>query len=398
MQPRGKHQERPRSLVVDDEAYVRGMLATLLDERYQCDTAASTEQALEQFAQGDYQLVLSDIMMPGRTGLELLSEITSQKTDTVVVMISGMQKVESAIEALRRGAFDYITKPFALEEVEMTVERALKHQALIVANQRYEQQLEELVETRTGQLRQMNASVNAMFEDLYLNYRATLRSLASALETRDAETRGHSQRVVAYCLRLGQELGLSDREMMALEHGALLHDIGKIGTPDAILLKPSSLSPEEWLVMRRHVDHGGEILRGIEFLRDATPVVLQHHEKWDGAGYPAGLKGEQICITARIFAVADAVDAITSDRPYREGKSFEVAAQELQKCAGTHFDPRVVAAFMTVPLEEWRRIRENATVAGQQLDDSQRRGIRSLILAHKTGRLELPMELAHVMP
>lgn len=393
-----KNRERPRILVVDDEAYVRGMLATLLEERYQCDTAADTEQALARLSQHNYQLVLSDIMMPGRNGLELLSEITARKMDTLVVMISGMQKVESAIEALRRGAFDYMTKPFALEEVEMTVERALKHQELIVANQRYEKHLEELVETRTSQLRQMNASINGMFEDLYLNYRATLQSLASALEARDAETRGHSQRVVAYCLRLGEELGLSDREMMALEHGALLHDIGKIGTPDAILLKPGSLSPEEWLVMRRHVDHGGEILRGIEFLRDATPVVLQHHEKWDGSGYPVGLRGEQICINARIFAVADAMDAITSDRPYREARSFEVTAQELQKCAGAHFDPRIVAAFMSVPLEEWRQIRESSTAVGQHLDDSQRRGIRSLILAHKTGRLELPIELAHATP
>jgi len=398
MQPSVKTPERPRILVVDDEAYVRGMLATLLDEQYQCETAESAEQALEQLTARDYQLVLSDITMPGRNGLELLSEIAMKKPDTAVVMISGTQSIENAVEALRRGAFDYITKPFALEEVEMTVERALKHQALIVANQRYEQHLEEMIETRTEQLRQMNASVNAMFEDLYLNYRATLRALASALEARDAETRGHSQRVVSYCLRLGEELGLNDREMMALEHGALLHDIGKIGTPDAILLKPAGLSPEEWLVMRRHVEHGSEILRGIEFLHDATPVVLQHHEKWDGSGYPASLRGEQICITARIFAVADALDAITSDRPYRAARPFELAAQELQNCAGTHFDPRVVAAFMIIPLEEWRAIRENATRAGHTLDDSQRRGIRSLILAHKTGRLELPMELAYAMP
>jgi putative nucleotidyltransferase with HDIG domain len=236
-----------------------------------------------------------------------------------------------------------------------------------------------------------------MFEDLYLNYRATLRSLASALEARDAETRGHSRRVVAYCLRLGRELGLSDREMVALEHGALLHDIGKIGTPDAILLKPTSLSPEEWLVMRRHIDQGVEILRGIEFLREATSVVAQHHEKWDGSGYPVGLRGEQICLNARIFAVADAMDAITSDRPYRAGQSFEVASQELIACVGTHFDPQVVAAFLAVSLDEWRRIRNEATVGGD-FGDTQRRGIRSLILAHKAGRLELPTEVSCAMP
>ena len=387
-------QETSRILVVDDEPYLRGMLAALIEEHCQCDTAASAEEALKLLDQHDYNLVLSDIVMPGRGGLELLSEITTTKPNVVVVMISGTQAMENAIESLRRGAFDYVTKPFALEEVEMTITRALKHQALLEANHRYEQHLEELVEMRASQLRQMNASINAMFEDLYLNYRATLRALATALEARDAETRGHSQRVVAYCLRLGREMGLNDRELVALEHGALLHDIGKIGIPDAILLKPGALSTEEWMVMRRHIEHGGEILQGIEFLRDATPVVLQHHEKWDGSGYPNGLRGEQISINARIFALADAFDAITSDRPYRAGRSFEVAARELRNCAGLHFDPKVVAAFLAVPLDEWQRIRDHAVATRSHLDDTQRRGVRSLILAHKTGRLELPAELA----
>jgi len=380
-------------LIVDDEPYVRGMLSTLLDGRHRCDTAPGAEEALRFLDQCDYQLVLTDIAMPGRNGLELLSEIIATKPMAVVIVISGSQNIEHAIEALRRGAFDYVTKPFALEEVEMAVERALKHQALLEANRRYEQHLEELVETRASQFRQMNATVNAMFEDLYLNYRATLRALASALEARDAETEGHSKRVVAYCLKLGQHMALSDREMVALEHGALLHDIGKIGTPDAILLKAGALSPEEWQVMRRHIPQGAEILRGIEFLKDATPVVTQHHEKWDGSGYPWGLKGEEIALNARIFAVADALDAITSDRPYRAARSFEVAAAELENCAGTHFDPQVVAAFLSVPLDEWRQLRESVLTDQGGLGEVQRRGVRSLILSHKTGRLELPTEL-----
>jgi len=392
MQPVSAPVGQSKILVVDDEPYVRGMLAELLDERYCCDTAEGTESALDLLDQRDYQLVLSDIAMPGRSGLELLSAVTATRPAAVVVMMSGLRTIENAIEAMRRGAFDYITKPFALEKVEMIVERALKHQALIEANRRYEQQLEELVETRTGQLRQMNATVNKMFEDLYLNYRATLEALASALEARDAETQGHSRRVVAYCLQLGQALGLGDREMVSLEHGALLHDIGKIGTPDAILLKPGALSPEEWQIMRRHVDHGVEILRGIEFLQDATPIVMQHHEKWDGTGYPLGLKGAQIALSARIFAVADAIDAITSHRPYRAGRSFEAAAEEIQNCAGTHFDVQVVGAFLAVPLDEWRQLRQSVTTGSSYLGEVQRRGIRSLILAHKTGRLELPVE------
>jgi response regulator RpfG family c-di-GMP phosphodiesterase len=390
MQPSLAPHTRPSVLVVDDESYVRDMLASLLEERYQCDTASDVEQAITLLGKRGYQLVLSDINMPGRSGLELLSEVTARNPNAVVVMISGSQNIESVVGALRRGAFDYIIKPFTLEAVELTVERALKHQALLEANRRHEQHLEELVEEKTSQLRQMNASVNAMFEDLYLNYRATLSALASALEKRDAETRGHSQRVVAYCLRLGQQLGLSGRELVALEHGALLHDIGKIGVPDAILLKPGALSPAEWQVMRLHIEHGADILHGIEFLRDATLVVTQHHEKWDGSGYPLGLKGEQIALNARIFAVADAVDAITSDRPYRAARSFVAATAELLSCSGTHFDPRVVAAFLAVPLDEWQEIRDTALASGLRLDDIQRRGVRSLILSHKTGRLELP--------
>jgi len=380
---------RQHILVVDDEPFLCRTLSRLLGGRYQCDTAPGAEVALDLLRQRDYQLVVSDITMPGRNGLELLSEITAAQPSAAVVMISGLGTIESAIEAMRRGAFDYITKPFAPEQVEMAVERALKHQALVAANRQYEQNLEALVRARTEQLRQMNATVNAMFEDLYTNYRATLRALAAALEMRDVETRGHSERVVAYCLRLGQQLNLSDRAMVALEHGALLHDIGKIGTPDAILLKPGPLSPEEWQVMRRHIDHGVEILRGIDFLQEAIPVVTEHHEKWDGSGYPLGLKGEQISLGARIFAVADAVDAVTSARPYRAGRPFEAAVEELAAGVGAHFDPQVVAAFLAVPLDEWRQLRESVITNGH-LEDVQQRGVRSLILSHKTGRLEFP--------
>jgi putative nucleotidyltransferase with HDIG domain len=382
-----------RILIVDDEPLVRSALLALFDGRYQCEAVTDAEEALAELRERDYHLVMTDIMMPGRSGLELLSELRAQKPELVVVMISGSQTLQSAIEALRRGAFDYITKPFTFEEVELAVERALKHQALLEANQRYERHLEELVEMRTAQLRQMNATVNTMFEDLYLNYRATLQALATALEARDAETEGHSLRVVAYCLRLGQQLGLSDREMVALEHGALLHDIGKIGTPDYILLKPGPLTTEEWVIMRRHVDQGAEILRNVEFLREAVPVVTQHHEKWDGSGYPLGLKGEEIALNARIFAVADAVDAITSDRPYRAGETFEAAIEELKCCSGSHFDPRVVQAFLSVPLAQWYQLRENVLKGQSYWGEVQQRGVRALILSHKTGRLSMPQSL-----
>jgi cyclic di-GMP phosphodiesterase len=273
--------------------------------------------------------------------------------DTVIVMISGMQTIESAINALRLGAFDYLMKPFDLRQAEAAVSRALDHHELITAKRRYENHLEELVTQRTAELDDaLNSLENA--------YRSTLRALTAALETRDAETHGHSERVVTFSLRLGREYGLNGHEMKSLEFGSLLHDIGKIGVPDAILRKPSKLTDEEWIRMREHPLHGQQILRGIKFLEGAARVVAQHHEKWDGSGYPLGLKGEEIDICARIFSVADAFDAITSDRVYRKGRSYEAAAEELNEWIGRQFDPKVVEAFHRVPHEDWDELRRQS--------------------------------------
>ena len=336
----------PRILIVDDEVEITEILADLLSEDYECVRAGSAEQALAQLAGNQFQLVISDITMPGMSGLEMIPHVKGLSPETVVVMISGMQTVESAIGALRLGAFDYLMKPFDLRQVEAVVKRALEHHDLVVAKQRYENHLEELVEQRTAELdRALNSLEGA--------YRSTLKALTAALETRDSETHGHSERVVSYSLRLGREYGLNSEEMKSLEFGSLLHDIGKIGVPDSILRKPAKLTEEEWVRMREHPVHGQQILRGIEFLQGAARVVAQHHEQWDGSGYPLGLRGEEIDICARIFAVADAFDAITSDRVYRRGKSYEAASQELDDWAGRQFDPKVVVAFHRVPKEDW---------------------------------------------
>src|SRR5215470_3096437 len=339
----------PRILIVDDEVEITEILADLLSEDYVCLRAGSAEQALAELRQNEFQLVISDITMPGMSGLEMIPHVKALSPDTVVVMISGMQTVESAIGALRLGAFDYLMKPFDLRQVEAVVKRALEHQYLIVAKQRYEDHLEELVEQRTAELDRALGSL----EDAY---RATLRALTTALETRDSETHGHSERVVTYSLRLGREYGLDREEMKSLEFGSLLHDIGKIGVPDSILRKPAKLTDDEWIRMREHPMHGQQILRGIEFLQGAARVVAQHHEKWDGTGYPLGLRKEDIDICARIFSVADAFDAITSDRVYRRGKPYEAAAQELDDWAGRQFDPKVVEAFHRVPKEDWEEL------------------------------------------
>ena len=337
---------RSRILIVDDEPEITAILHDLFAGEHDCTTSGSAEEALNQLASNDFELVVSDITMPGMSGLEMIPHVRRIAPNTVVVMISGVQTVESAIGALRLGAFDYVMKPFDLRQVEAVVKRALEHQDLIVAKQRYEDHLEELVEQRTSEL---DNALNSL-EDAY---RSTLKALTAALETRDLETHGHSERVVTYSLRLGREYGLDSRRMKALEFGSLLHDIGKIGVPDLILRKPAKLTEEEWMLMREHPTHGQQILRGIQFLEGAACVVAQHHEKWDGSGYPLGLSGEDIDLCARIFSVADAFDAITSDRVYRKGKSYELAAQELEDWAGKQFDPKVVEAFHRVPKEDW---------------------------------------------
>jgi putative two-component system response regulator len=350
---------KSRILIVDDEPEITAILSDLFSGQHYCMTAGSAEEALERLLASEYELVISDITMPGMSGLDMIPQVRSMAPNTVVVMISGMQTVESAIGALRLGAFDYVMKPFDLRQVEAVVKRALEHQELIVAKERYEGHLEELVEQRTAEL---DDALNSL-EDAY---RSTLKALTAALETRDLETHGHSERVVTYSLRLGREYGLDSQRIKALEFGSLLHDIGKIGVPDSILRKPAKLTDQEWVRMREHPAHGQQILRGIHFLEGAARVVAQHHEKWDGSGYPLGLHGEDIDLCARIFSVADAFDAMTSDRVYRKGKSYEAAAQELDEWAGTQFDPKVVEAFHRVPKRDWEELHAQSLVKKEE--------------------------------
>ena len=355
---------RARVLVVDDEPDIRDLLCDLLTFDYDCVSVTSAEEALELLSGQKIDLVISDITMGGMSGLEMIPHVLSRWPETVVLMISGMQTIESAIEALRLGAFDYIMKPFDLRQVEAAVQRALEHYELREAKRRYENHLEELVEQRTIELDQALLSL----EDAY---RSTLKALTAALETRDAETHGHSERVVTFSLRLGRELGLDKAQMTALEFGSLLHDIGKIGVPDAILRKPAKLDEAEWAKMREHPLHGQQILREIAFLEGAARVVAQHHERWDGSGYPLRLEGEEIDLNARIFAVADAFDAMISDRVYRRGRSYEAAAEELDAWAGRQFDPQVVAAFHRVPREDWEELRRLSVTKKQDRTSTQ---------------------------
>jgi putative nucleotidyltransferase with HDIG domain len=358
-------------LIVDDESTLRELMAAFLGDRYECSTAANANEAIDLLRNRSFNVMLSDITMPGLSGLQLCKLVHETRPETVVIMVSGVTDIGHAIEAMRYGAFDYVTKPFDLEHLTIAVRRALQYQELLAIKHRHEEHLEETVRDRTLELQQanqrlsrVNSSLNQMLAVLYSNYRATVRVLVGTLEARDYETRSHSERVVAICLRLGREIGLTEIDMVGLGEGALLHDIGKIAVPDAVLLKEGPLTSDEWQQMRDHVSHGLRIIDGIDFLAGARPIVGQHHEKYDGSGYPSGLGGESIHIYARIFAVADAFDALMSDRPYRAASCYSTARSEIVAGSGSHFDPKVVRAFLRVSEEEWLQIRTSP----QQVD------------------------------
>jgi putative nucleotidyltransferase with HDIG domain len=387
-------------LIIDDEEIVRSMLATFIGTKYPCRTAASAQEALQIISTSPVNLVLSDIHLGIDSGIELCKTIREISPDTAVVMMSGMVDIEYAIQAMQHGAFDFITKPFDLSEFMLLIERALRYQALVAAKRNYAQSLEATVRERTAELRGLNENLNQMLETLYANYRATLRALAKALEARHCERLGHSDRVVAYSLRLAREMGMTQNELIGLEQGALLHDIGKISIRDSILLKTGPLTEQEREEMRQHIAFGLQIISRLNFLSGARPVVSQHHEKFDGSGYPGRLRGEMIHINARIFAVADAFDAITSDRTYRAAASYVTARAEIIANSGSHFDPKVVEAFLRIPESEFAeigRIAQSEDYLEQIID---KREIRTFIVSMKqhagtTGPLKLPLHNAH---
>ncbi len=336
-------------LVIDDDRDTCEMVCAFLSGSYDCDAACDGHQAIEKIRTNHYSTIIADLMMPHVDGYAVISNAAVFAPATPVVVVTGLADTESAVRAMKMGAFDYITKPFDPDHLELSVRRAVSHHLLAKVARQNEQQLNEYV----ARLKHSDDRLSRALKELDSNYDVILGALTAALEARNVETRGHSDRVVTYSLRLARELGLDESEMKALELGALLHDIGKIGVEDKILLKPARLTSDEWVEMRRHPEKGAQIIEGIPALRPALPVITQRHERWDGRGYPAGLAGEQIDIKARIFAVADAVDAITSDRPYDKARSFEVACNELKRKAGTQFDPLVVEVFCRVSLEEW---------------------------------------------
>ncbi|MEZ5428743.1 MAG: HD domain-containing phosphohydrolase [Pyrinomonadaceae bacterium] len=333
-------------LIIEQDSEKRSLLKTFLSGKYLCDEADSINSAIARIQQKEYSVVLLPCNLPEMDGIELIAYVQKISPRTVPILFSDNKADGKTVRAFRAGAFEVIQMPFSLKKVESAVKLAFAQYEAVYLKDNYRNHLEELVASRTAEL-------DKALEEIENSYRMTLKALIQALETRDFETHGHSERVVTFSLRLGHELGLEKEALRDLELGALLHDIGKIGVPDAILRKPAKLTEDEWTKMKLHPLHGQRILRNIEFLEGAARIVAQHHEKWDGSGYPLGLRGEDIDLGARIFAVVDAFDAMISNRVYRRGCSYKEAVAELERCAGTQFDPMIVEAFKNIPREDW---------------------------------------------
>ncbi len=342
-----------RILVVDDEDAIREIVIAMLQSTgYQCQQAASGKQALALLNSGEgFELVLSDLMMADMDGIGLLERTKEKYPEMPVVMVTAVHDISVALAAIRNGAYDYLLKPFEREQLLATVRRALENRRLKTENRTYQTNLESLVAARTQQLKSAMAGLER-------SYDITLEALGDALDLKDAETEGHSKRVTAFTIVMARKKGLTSDQIRVIARGAFLHDIGKMAIPDAILRKPGPLTPEEVSIMREHCYHGYKIVKRIPFLTEAAEIVYSHQEKWDGSGYPRGLRGEQIPLGSRIFSVADTLDAITSDRPYRPAQTLEAAKEEIKRYSGRQFDPDVVETFLTMPDHIWDDLRK----------------------------------------
>src|SRR5208337_3080154 len=319
----GSSLHRGRILIVDDEQGICRLLSDVLgQEGFECSDTSDGRAALELLETQPFDAVISDLRMPGTSGLEILKEVREKHPQVAFLMATAVDDVRAGIQAMKGGADDYLVKPFQLDVVLTALDRAIERKRLEREVENYRERLEQMVDQRTRQLQVAITLVERTYDD-------TLEALSAALDLRDNETAGHSRRVTRYCLEIAKALGCSGEELKTIARGAFLHDIGKIGIPDAILLKPHELTEQERAVMETHVRIGYELLGSIAFLAGSAEIVLTHHERYDGKGYPKGLVGDEIPVTARIFAVADTLDAMTSDRPYRRALPYSAARENI---------------------------------------------------------------------
>ncbi len=344
-------ESQTRALIVDDEPAIARMLRERLSfEGFDCETASNGEEALQLMQQEAFDIVVSDLHMPGMSGLELLSEVRNKFPHIAFLMATGEGDVRVGIEAMKRGADDYLVKPLHLDMAVASIKRGLEKKRLEMELEEYRAHLEEMVDKRTKQ-------IQAAIQRIELTYDETLETLGAALDLRDNNTAGHSRRVTLFCLQMAVAMGCSGLELQHLSRGAYLHDIGKIGIPDSILLKAAKLTAEETAIMQTHARIGYDLVSRIAFLAPAAEIVLTHQERWDGTGYPQGLMEKEIPLGARIFAVADTLDAMTSDRPYRRALPFSAARAEIEGGSGRQFDPEVAKVFLATPQQVWENIR-----------------------------------------
>ena len=343
-----------RILVVDDEEPIREIVASMLGTAgYACKQAGSGMEALAVLTSGEeFELMLSDLMMADLDGIGLLERTKERYPDMPVVMVTAVHDISVALAAIRNGAYDYLLKPFEREQLLNTVSRALENRRLKVENRAYQTNLESLVQERTKQWQMAMANLER-------SYDMTLEALGDALDLKDAETEGHSRRVTAFTIAIAKAMGMPPEQIPMIARGAFLHDIGKLAIPDAILRKPGKLTPDEMAIMQEHCYKGYQIVKKIPFLADACDIIYSHQERYDGTGYPRGLKGKEIPLGARIFSVADTLDAITVDRPYRPKQPFEAARDEIKRWAGRQFDPDVVDVFLEMPEKLWEDLRRD---------------------------------------
>jgi putative nucleotidyltransferase with HDIG domain len=329
-----------RILIVDDEEHICSILARrLTKEGWSCVTANDGEEALNHFRKDNFSLIISDNKMPKVNGLELLKIAKSLNPNMMVIMMTAYPEIDIAVEAIRLGAYDFIIKPVELDLVVLSVKRALERKELEQELEAYYKNLEELVEKRTSKLQEAYRVLKKAHLD-------SIKILSGAIDAKDPYTQGHSDRVRKMSLRIATQLGFSEDRLENLEYGALIHDIGKIGIKDEVLQKSGPLSPKEYQYIQEHPLIGVKIVEGIDFFKDKIPMIRNHHEHFDGSGYPDGLMGEVIPLEARIIAVPDAFDAMTSLRPHQRASPLEDVLFEMEKNKGKQFDPHILEIFL----------------------------------------------------
>jgi response regulator RpfG family c-di-GMP phosphodiesterase len=345
-----------RVLVVDDEPGIRQMMnEALFREGYECRSCSTGEEALDLLRQEPFDVIVADLYMPGITGMSLLEEGRRVRPGSAFLMATGEADARVGVQAMKKGAIDYLVKPFPMSSLVASVRHAQEasHKAATPASDL--QYFKSLAANRKARLRKALEKVDRAYEE-------TIVTLGAVLDIRDNETAGHAHRVCHYTLEMARTMGVPQRLMKDFVRGAFLHDIGKIGIPDDILLKPGKLTTHEMAIMKTHVMIGYDLLRNLEYLSGALGLVLAHHERFDGRGYPRGIKGKDIPLEARIFAVADTLDAMTTDRPYRKAGDFAGARAEIIAESGRQFDPEVVSAFLSIPERTWDDIRNSTDV------------------------------------